>query len=110
MALLIIFLATVLVLNLNKKKQTNKTRNNGTKDVKVMVTLYYLSNFWRTIEIPLINCEINPSLAWSKNCVISNAAANQDTTFEITDAKLYVPVVTLSTDDNGKPLQQLNQN
>ena len=75
-----------------------------------MVSLYYLSNFWRTIEMPLINCEINPGLAWSKNCVISNAAANQDTTFEITDAKLNVPVVTLSTDDNGKPMQQLNQN
>ena len=55
-----------------------------------MVALIYLSNFWRTLEIPLINCEINLILTWSKNCVISNAAANQDTTFAITDTKLYV--------------------
>ena len=69
-----------------------------------MVTLKYLSNFWRTLEIPLINCEINAILTWSANFVISNAAANQATTFAITDIKLYVPVVTLSTDDNAKLL------
>ena len=57
--------------------------------------------------MPLINCETNLILTWSKNCVISNAAAHQDTTFAITDTKLYVPVVTLSTQDNAKLLQQL---
>ena len=57
--------------------------------------------------MPLINCEINLITTWSANCIISNAAANQDTTFPITDTKLYVPVLTLSTDDDAKLLQQL---
>ena len=71
-----------------------------------MVSLKYLSDFWRTLAMSLINREINVILTWSKNCVISNAAANQDTTFAITDTKLYIPVVTLSTQDNAKLLQQ----
>ena len=54
----------------------------------------------------LINCEINLILTWSDKCVLSNAAA-QETTFTITDRKLYVPLVTLSTQDNAKLLQQL---
>ena len=63
-----------------------------------MVQLKYLSNFWITLKIWLINCEINLFLTWSANCDISNTAANQATTFAITDTKLYVPVVTFSTD------------
>ena len=56
----------------------------------------------------LINCEIILILTWSTNCVIvSPNVANQNATFEITDTKLYVPVVTLSTQDNSKLLQQL---
>ena len=52
--------------------------------------------------MPLINCEINLILTWCKKCVIaSNTAANQATAFAVTDAKLYVPVLTLSTQDNG---------
>ena len=57
--------------------------------------------------MPLINCEIDIILAWSKNCFKLNAAANQDTIFAITDTNLYVLVVTLSTNHNGKLLQQL---
>ena len=57
--------------------------------------------------MPLINYEINFILMWSVNCVISNAAENQATTFAITDTKLYVPVVALSTQDNAKLLQRL---
>ena len=73
-----------------------------------MVPLKYLSNLWRTLEMPLINCEINFILTWSTNCVIvSTNVANQNATFEITDTKLYVPVVTLSTQDNSKLHQQL---
>ena len=73
-----------------------------------MVPLKYLSNFWRTLEIPIINCEINLSLTWSTNCVIvSTNIVNQNATFEITDTKLYVLVLTLSTQDNSKLLQQL---
>ena len=56
----------------------------------------------------LINCDINFILTWSANCVIvSTNIANQNAIFEITDAKLYVPVVTLSTQDNSKLLQQI---
>ena len=73
-----------------------------------MVPLKYLSNFWRALEMPLINCETNLILTWSANCVIvSINVANQNATFAITDTKLYVPVVTLSTQDNAKLLQQL---
>ena len=58
--------------------------------------------------MPLINCEIVLILAWSTNSVIvSTGVANQNATFEITDTKLYVPVVTLSTKDNSKLFQQL---
>ena len=58
--------------------------------------------------MPLINCEINLLLTWSENCIISNASANQNTTFAITDTKRYVPVVTLLTQDTAKLLQQFN--
>ena len=58
--------------------------------------------------MPLINCKINLILTWSgKSVIASNTDANQTTTFTITYAKLYVPVLTLSTQDNAKPLQQL---
>ena len=53
-----------------KVKFTGKTRNNGTKNVEIMVPLKYLSNFWRTLEIPLINCEVNLILTWSSTCVL----------------------------------------
>ena len=57
----------------------------NTKDIEIIVPLKYLSNFWRTLEIPLINCEVNLILTWSKDCVISSA---------IGETK-FVPVVTL---------------
>ena len=67
-----------------------------------MVPLKYLKNFWRTLEIPLINCEIELILIWSENCVIINTnVANQNPTFTITETNLHVPVVTLSTQDNS---------
>ena len=87
---------------------TGQTEGNGTKYVEIMVQLKYLSNFWRTLEISLINCEVNLILSWSRYCVIvSSNDANQNSTFAITDTKLYVPVVTLSIQDNTKLLQQL---
>ena len=82
-----------------KQKVTGETGAHGTNDVEIMVPLKYWSNIWRTLEVPLINCEINLILTWSANCVVSNAAANQATTFAITNTKLYVPIVTLSTQD-----------
>ena len=91
-----------------KVKITGRTGNNGTKDVEIMVPLKYLSNFWRTLEMPLINCEVNLILTWSSTCVlIATNTPNQNATFAITDTKLYVPVVTLSTQENTKFFPQL---
>ena len=75
-------------------------RNRNKEGVKIVVPLKYLSNFWRSLEIPLINCKVELSLRWYENCVLSNVAGNS--TFTITDAKLYVPVVTLKTEVNTK--------
>ena len=90
-----------------KVKITGKTQAaDNEKDVEIMVPLIYLSNFWRTLEMPLINSEVNLTLTWSSTCVITNSTGAE--TFEITDTKLYVPVVlTLSTKENAKLLQQL---
>ena len=91
-----------------KAKITGQTGDDGTKDVEIMVPLKHLSNFWRTLEMPLINCEVNLILTWSSTCVIiSTNIDGQNATFAITDTKLYVPVVTLSTKENTKFLQQL---
>ena len=68
-----------------------------------MIPLKYLSNFWRTLEAPLINCEIELFLDWSANrIIIYTDVSNQVPTFTITETNLYVPVVTLSTQDNSK--------
>ena len=73
-----------------KAKMAGQTEDNGTKNVEIMVPIKYISNFWRTLEMPLINCEINLILTWSTFCVIvSTNVTNQNVTFEITDTKLY---------------------
>ena len=92
--------------------QTAANNNNGNiagrVDIDIMVPLKYLSNFWRTLEMPLINCELELILDWSASCVIIYTnVANQVHTFTITETMLYVPVVTLSTQDNSKLLPQL---
>ena len=90
----------------SKVKITGKTPDDGKeKDVEIMFPIKYLSNFWRTLEMPLINCEIHLMLTWSSTCAITNSAGAGS--FAITDTKLYVPVVTLSTQDNAKLLEQL---
>ena len=90
----------------SKIKITGKTPAAGnTKDVEIIVPLKYLSNFWRTLEMPLINCEVNLELTWSKDCVITNSTGAGK--FQITKTKLYVSVATLSAQDNVKLLQQL---
>ena len=87
-------------------KITGKTPDDGnTKDIEIIVPLKYLSNFCRTLEIPLINCEVNLILTWSKECVITNSTGEGK--FAVTETKLYFPVVTLSTKDNAKLLPQL---
>ena len=74
--------------------------NNGVfKDVKIAVPPKYLTNFWRSLEMSVINCKIHLGLNWSKDCVMSAIATP---TFKITNIKLCVPTVTLSSKDNVK--------
>ena len=93
---------------------------NEKEDITIAIPLKYLGNFWRSLYIPLINCEITLILSWCKECVLVGrafrgppaAAANlinspTDAKFEITDCKLYVPVVTFSTENDNKLLEQL---
>ena len=90
------------------QKITGQTGNGDTKDVEIMVPLKYLSNFWRTLEMPLINCEINLQLKWSRNCIIvAGTTNNQNPTFQINHTKLYVSVVTLSIPENIELLKQV---
>ena len=87
-------------------KIAGKTPKNGnTKDVEIIVPLKYLSNFWRTLEMPLINCEVNLILISSKDYAITNSTGEGK--FGITETKLDVPVVTLSTKENEKLLKRL---
>ena len=89
----------------------------------MIVPLKHLRNFWRKLDMPLINCEINLILTWSENCVLTDIitqAANPNAdpaipainaptnaTFKIRDTKLYLLVVTLSTEDDNTFLEQL---
>ena len=80
-----------------KYKSSLITNRNG---VKIAVSLKYMSNFWKSLEIPLINCKVELLLTWNPNCMLCTLAGAS--TSAITDAKLYVPIVTLSTKDNAK--------
>ena len=90
----------------------------GKKEVEIAVPLKYLSNLWRTLDMLLINCEVFLILTWSRECVITSMerrvitntrrdTSSTNATFQITDTKLYVPVVTLSTENNKRLLEQL---
>ena len=81
--------------------------NIAKRSVKVVVLLKYLSNFFRSLEIPLVNCKIKLNLTWKKKYVLSNQAG--DAVFIINDTKMYVPVVTLSKEDNKDFLEQQNK-
>ena len=80
------------------------------KNKEIAVPLKYLSNFWRSLEMPLINCKVELKLRWTKPCVLSvggtdNANGNNDNNniiFTVNDTKLYVPVITSSGRDNQK--------
>ena len=103
----------------NGVTQNNLIKNN----VKTVIPLKHLRNFWRNLNIPLINCEVELILTWFKNCVLiykltrdSDYDADPDVSeinnpenaiFEITDTKLYVPVVSLSKENDIKLLEQL---
>ena len=98
--------------NLMIDPETNGTK----KGVKIAVPLKYLSDFWRSLEMPLIHYKVNISLKWIENGVLTAAAVSADVdatgadsaTFKITDAKLYVPVVTLSAEDSARLTKQLD--
>ena len=99
------------------------THNNLTKtDVKIVAPLKYLSNFWRSVNMPLINCEVELILTWFKNCMLISKSTRDDdyhepidrkidtpenAIFQITDTKLYLPVVTLSKENDIKLFEQL---
>ena len=94
-----------------KSKLISGTDDNNVNNVKLVVPLKYVSNCFRSLEMPLLNCKIDLELTWYKDCMISsvNAAAGQIVSFMITNTKLYVPVVTLSTKDNTNLTKQLNE-
>ena len=91
-----------------KEKITGKTGNDSKKNVEIMVPLKYLSNIWRTLQMYLINGEIDFDLiCLKKYIIVPTNVANQGGTFSVTDTRLYVPVLTLSTQNNAKLLEQL---
>ena len=75
--------------------------------VKIVVPLKYLSNFFRSLEMPSINCKVKLNLTWKKECVLSNQAGAA--VIYINDTKLYIPVVTLSKEDNKDFVEQQNK-
>ena len=81
--------------------------NIAKRSVKVVVPLIYLSNFFRSLEMPLINCRVKLNLTWKKECVLSTDAG--DAVFIINDTKMYVPVVTLSKENNKDFIEQQNK-
>ena len=81
----------------------NPAADGAFRNVKIVVPLKYFSNFWGS----LINCKAHLELNWTKNCVVSDIAG--ETTFKITNTKLYVPIVTFSTKDNVNLTKQFNE-
>ena len=114
------------VVNSETFKYKNKTIGNtynvtagndrlGTKKIELAIPLKYLGNFWKALNIPLISCEVFLELKWNKNCIITSKEQRQiaagppvingntaGATLDITDCKLYIPVITLSKDDEIK--------
>ena len=102
-----------------------KLQNNGNKleNIKIFVPLKYLSDFWKVLNIPLRNCEVSSDLKWSKNFVLTSKATREadpdadppvleinnptDAQFLITDCKLYVSVITLSSENENKLFEEL---
>ena len=89
-----------------------------TQTIELAIPLKYLGNFWRALNMPLISCEVSLELKWNKNCVITTLERRQvgtkprnnaptGATLAINDCKLYIPVVTLSKDDEIKLLTNL---
>ena len=112
---------TVNTYNVHAGAQSYHVNKNGTQEIELAIPLKYLGNFWRALNIPLISCEVFLELKWNKNCVITSLEQRQvdagppvvrdnaptGATLSITNCKLYVPVVTLSKDDEIKLLTNL---
>ena len=97
---------------------TYARNKSGKKEVEIAVPLKYLSNFWRTFYMPLINCEVSLILTWFRECVITSMERQVITNtqryvsptnaiFQIRDTKLYILVVALSTENDKRILEQL---
>ena len=92
---------------LGKTADAVNNTNSSIKDAKIVVPLKYLSNFWRSLEMPLINCKVYLELNWIEDCILSS---NGDSSkFEITDAKLHVPIVSLTTKGSANLAKQLSK-
>ena len=87
------------------KTSINNNVVSGHKNVKIFVPLKYLSNFFRYLETPLVNCNLELTLEWSENCLLRTS--DDAITFKITNTRLFVPVVTLSINDNDIFLKKL---
>ena len=104
-------------VNLENCANTEQGNTKIKKNIDIVVPSKYLSKFWKTLDIPLINCEESLILTWSENCVLTDTKtkitretriaidAPTNATFKITDVRLDVPVITLST-ENGKTLSE----
>ena len=110
---------------IGKTPNNDNDDNNVINGVEIVVPLKHLGNFWDSLNIPLINCEVKLILTWSNNRVLTDLithvavparrnnlprpalAASTSATFKITDTKLYVPIVTLSAGNDNKLLEQL---
>ena len=107
--------------NVDAAAQGYDVNKNGTQKIELAIPLKYLGNFWRALNIPLISCEVSLEVKWNKNCVITSLEERQvdagppvvrdnaptGATLAINDCKLYIPVVTLSKDNEIKLLPNL---
>ena len=111
--------------NQENNENTEQGNTRIKKNLKIAVPLKYLNNFWRSLDMPLIDCEVSRTLTWSENCVLTDITTQRakpaqgdnparekidalaNATFKITDTKLYVSVVTLSAKANNNFLKQL---
>ena len=91
---------------LGKTADAVNNMNSSVKEAKIAVPLKYLTNFWRSLEMPLINCKVYLELNWIEDCILSSA--ENTAKFAITDTMLHVPIVTLSTKDGASLAKQLN--
>ena len=96
-----------MLILLGKTANAVANTNSSVKNAKIVVPLKYLSNFWRSLEMPLINCKVHLELNWIEDCILSSAGDSSK--FEITDAKLHVLIVTLSTKESVDLTKQLNE-